>query len=300
MKFDRRHFLKKTGTSALAAGLGAFTTQALAQQSETRRKTNLPDQQGEPMNIKIAINEKAQNSINFHWNQWPTNIFALWIPEVWIFDHDPDRLWTNDQVGWKADGPGVATELISRTYKDYAFQWKGNIAPAKDSVDLELYVKNTGQKPLPPLFHGSGCLNFLRAPDFMDSSGAFTFIRTKKGWRDMTTVRRPQALQPGHDPIHILAEGYQTDTKDTELIDSVRSTSSLCVRVGRTSQYCVGFAWQTNLRTDINFNRLHCMHSVAAWNSLEPGKEATRKGKIYFHKGEKDDLLELCQKDGLA
>ncbi len=248
------------------------------------------------MSVEVTVDDKSQNGICLRWDRWPTNVLVLWMPETWGSTGE-DRFVVKEAVGWKSEGDGVCVGPLETSYGDRSFQWRARLTPAEEAVEIKVVVENTGGSELPPLFYINGCLNFVYAPDFMDSTGGYTFFRSAAGWQDMKPLRRPQALRRGHDPHHISIEGRDRppDTKET---GDVRAVSSLCVRAGRTGEACVGFAWERSSRLHVNFNRLHCIHSVPVLGPIAPGGFSTRKGKIYFHEGGKDDLVELCKEDG--
>ena len=250
------------------------------------------------MSVTISLNQEKSNSINFFWGSWPTNVFSLWIPECWGFSNDKVRLWVQDPLEWKCEAGTVRVD-VKHHFEEYCFAWRLELTPEEDSVKLELRVTNTGTVTLPSFFHINGCLNFINAPDFMDSTGASTFFRTGKGWQSMVPWRRRQSLQQGHDPYHILLEGCE-DSEDVELLEDVHTVSSLCVRHSRDNQHAIGFAWDSPLRIDINFNRQHCIHSVPRIGPLSPGEAKTILGKIYFHEGTKDELVHRLEEDGLS
>ena len=112
-------------------------------------------------------------------------------------------------------------------------------------------------------------------------------------------IRRPQSLNVGGDPYHLLVEGRDEQVDDQRL-PNVHVVSSLCVRVGRTGESCIGWAWDGALRLDINFNRLHCMHSIPPLGPLAANRTLHRTARIYFHTGDKNDLLRRCRRDGLV
>ena len=251
------------------------------------------------MGIDIGINTKDQkNWIDFVWDAWPTNVVSLWLPEVWGFAHDKDRLWVRDSVGWTQDGHELHVGPRREAHRQYQYTWQARLSVADDVISIDVHVTNTGEAELPAMFNINGCLNFIGAPDFMDSTGRFTHFRTRTGWQDMASIRRPQSLNVGGDPYHLLVEG-RDDPMDDQRLPDVHVVSSLCVRIGRTGESCIAFAWDAPLRLDINFNHLHCMHSVPALGPLSAGQTVHRTGRIYFHHGDKDDLLRFCQRDGL-
>jgi hypothetical protein len=250
--------------------------------------------------INVRINRENENNwIDFVWDAWPTNQVSLWIPEVWGFAHDQDRLWVRESVGWKQEGHDLHVGPCRESHRSLEFTWEARLAVGDDVVRIDLQVTNSGDAELPAMFNINGCLNFLQAPDFMDSTGQFTYVRTRAGWQDMATIRRPQSLNLGGDPYHLLVEG-RDDPMDDQRLPDVYVTSSLCARIGRTGESCIGWAWDAPLRLDINFNRLQCMHSVPALGPLSVGRCVHRTGRIYFHRGDKDGLLDFCRRDGLV
>ncbi len=249
------------------------------------------------MSVELRIDEKGLNSIRVKWEKWPTNIFAFWMPEV--YDFRGSTLTVKEPVDWKSEGEEVCAQGVDVRHEGWSFQWSARLVPRLNCVDIELEVRNSAQKELPPLFNINGCFNFMYAPDFMDSTGEYTFFLSRTGWVDMSSLRRPQSLRRGHDPYNIPVE--QADAAEGAASpDDVRSCSPLCVRVCRTRQHCIGYTWDLAVRLDMNFNRLHCIHSVPAIGPLSPGAAVKRRGKFYFHEGDKNGLLELSRAEGLA
>jgi hypothetical protein len=250
------------------------------------------------MTITLQLDPAKINSIHFHWDRWPTNRFALWIPEVWIFANDDDRLWIEEPAGWRGDGGALACDWIDGRQGDCAIQWRIALEAGTERVGMTLRVRNTGREPLPALTHMNSCLNFIGAPDFMDSTGDFSLFRAGGEWRAMRSLRRAQSLGLGHDAYHILARGFD-DPGDAALIQATRAESGLFVREGRTGRAFVGVAWEAPVRLDVNYNALQCIHSTPGAGGLAPGGELERRGAIYFHEGDREDLLERCRQDGL-
>jgi len=250
--------------------------------------------------IELGINrENEDNWIDLIWDAWPTNQVSLWIPEVWGFMHDQDRLWVRKPVGWTQKGHALQVGPCLESHGNFSFTWEARLTVDKDTVRIDLQVENSGDTDLPAMFNINGCLNFVKAPDFMDSSGQCTYVRVDGHWQDMAAIRRPQALNLGGDHYHLLVKG-RDDPMDVELLPNVHVTSSLCARVGRTGECCIGWAWDTALRLDINFNHLQCMHSVPALGPIPAGHTVQHTGKIYFHQGDKGGLLDFCRRDGLV
>ncbi len=298
MPINRRNFLKTAAGISIAAALPTIAKATIDPPPRKSRRLSREQlkqqaQTGYPFNI--YLHEKDLNRVMVQWAPWPTDYFTLWAPEAFMFG-DGKNFMVKEPVNWKSDGPDLYIEPANVSYGGFSIRWQARLAPQKDGVNFQISVTNTGRKPLRPQFSINSCFNFFYAPDFMDSTGDFTFFRTGGRWQSLTHLRRPHAKIYGHDPYNFPVKGYcenKNVAADAESVRRICADSSLVVRVGRTRQYCIGYAWDKALRLDINFNRLHCIHSVPALGPLAPGKTVTRNGKLYFHKGQKDDLLKL-------
>jgi hypothetical protein len=251
------------------------------------------------MAVRPGLNAKSLNCIDLAWDRRPTNVPSLWIPEVWAFGPPGARLNVKEPVGWREEDGGVCCVRQDVSYESWSFEWQGRVEAQDDAVTIEVSIANTGHEPLPEPFHFSACFNFLTAPDFMNSTGSRSYFLTRDGWQNMLPFRRPQAQRRGHDPYHVFLEGRE-DPGDGEVVSGPRAVSPLCVRVNRTHDACVGYAWQRALRLDFNYNRLHCMHSTPAFGPLGAGATSTHRGMIMFHEGDKELLLERFREKGMA
>lgn len=250
------------------------------------------------MNIGIKLDPENRNSINITWPAWPTNIFTLWTPEVWCLDNDADRLWVRDQLPWRKVGRVIRAADCVWAHRKYRFTSSMKVEAGACEAKLSVTVVNTGDVSLPAAFNINGCLNFLMAPDFMDSTGCFTFFRTRAGWHSLEKLRHPQAAMPGHDPVHILLEGCD-DPGNPMLVRKLRTVSSLCLRQGRFRRHCVGIAWERPYTLHFNFNRLHCMHSAPRLGPLAPRETVTVRGRIFFIEGSKDKMWKIVRNAGM-
>ncbi len=311
---NRRNFLKTAAGISIATAIPTIATAATdppSRKSKRLAREQLKQQARTGYPLNIYLHEKDLNRVMVQWAPWPTDYFTLWAPEAFMFG-DGKNFVIKEPVNWKSDGPDLRIEPADVSYGGFSIRWQARLAPQTDGVNFQISVTNTGQNPLRPQFSINSCFNFIYAPDFMDSTGDFTFFRTRGRWQSMTSLRRPHAKIYGHDPYNFPVKGYcenknvaadaeppvlpalsEAEGSEAEGVRRICADSSLVVRVGRTRQYCIGYAWDKAVRLDINFNRLHCIHSVPALGPLAPGKSVTRNGKFYFHKGSKDDLLKM-------
>ena len=103
------------------------------------------------MSIEIFMNGVEKNAINFRWSLWPTNIFALWSPEVYIFENDADRFWVRENIGWHMEDGALVSPQLEVAYHDYAFVWKASLTPVENAVDILYELTNTGDRALPEM-----------------------------------------------------------------------------------------------------------------------------------------------------
>ncbi|MHC4401018.1 MAG: hypothetical protein ACYTG0_15185, partial [Planctomycetota bacterium] len=120
---------------------------------------------------------------------------------------------------------------------------------------------------------------------FHDYEATRTFVRKEGRW---TTVHE---IVGGEFAPHRMT-GVGVRRGDEPGVDR------LAAKVSADGRWVTGIA--TDVAESLSFNfQLHasCMHSNPEWPPLEPGEEATARGKIYLIEGDLDALWERYRAD---
>ena len=72
----------------------------------------------------------------------------------------------------------------------------------------------------------------------------------------------------------------------------------LAAKTSADGRWAIGIATDTADSLSFNFQlNVSCIHSNPAWPPLEPGQQATAKGRIYLLEGTLEDLWQRYQAD---
>ena len=161
-----------------------------------------------------------------------------------------------------------------------------------EEVDLKFTVKNLTSKPLTDV-EGDFCFCCVAEPEFSSKDWYNrVYVHTtqnvvKKG-KVLTEgkfllggamrVNFPVAFNPGYSV-------YGNNVADVPMI--------LCKSLNGKKVYAAGFEHSSRLHISVGT----CIHAVAWLGTIPPKAEATCKGRFYYIKGSRDDMLKRFKKD---
>ena len=201
---------------------------------------------------------------------------------------------------WRADRRSMPDEQAIRLDVDCELSLR-----TPSVVDIELTVTNTGRSFLDRI-EAEFCLaaRLPRNPavDFFLSRGATLWIfSSSRGWsrtqqEHFTHVVTDTEPDTDESPValtmQVVAPGGRAALPD----HAPRYTDvGLTIREGAVSGWMVGFGWDVTGQLD-NLP-LECSHASPVFGQLAPGETARRLGRIYFHEGDRDSLLERYADD---
>lgn len=171
--------------------------------------------------------------------------------------------------------------------KEYATDFRGHAKVRGDGVLFEVTYKNTGDEPASDgvsLF----CLQAGPAREFHDYDGVNTFVWVKD--RFVTVSEIVGGVFPEHRMAgakYVAADpGERQATRKLMAKRSSETGMVLAVAVDR----CSGLSGNFNIWPS-------CIHANPEWGVLQPGEEATARGKVYFFRGSLEELTERYVRD---
>jgi len=179
---------------------------------------------------------------------------------------------------WAADAATKAEAGIDFE----AEAWSGD-----GEVRFEVTVQNTGQGPNPSepsLF----CLQAGGCSDFHDYHGERTFLRCGEQWRTVAD------LIGGRWEDHRMC-GFAVDPAADA---AAPVTARLMVKESADGGMVLGIAVDTATRLSCNHQLWpSCIHANPEWGDVAPGESKTARGKVYWFRGSKDELLARHRRD---
>ena len=150
-------------------------------------------------------------------------------------------------------------------------------------MEFEVTTRNLSAEPHrhgPYLF----CLQAGAHLDFQDYDGKRTFVRRAVEWVSV------HEMQNGVFEDHRMC-GYQTER------DGVAGNLMAKVSSGGR-EWVLGIALNQN--GGVSSNHMpwpSCIHANPAWPMVDPGESATAHGKVYFFRGEIEELYDRYRAD---
>ena len=149
--------------------------------------------------------------------------------------------------------------------KDCSTDFSGEVRAHGDEVTFEVTMRNVGDQP-----HNRGvsefCLQTGAFFGFRDPEGQMTFIRTSGCW---------VKVSQGEPAVH-----------------------NLIAKVNDVEEWVLAMALDQGANP--KGNRLvwpSCLHTNPRWRQLAPGESETAHGKVYFFRGDLDDVYKRYRAD---
>lgn len=177
-------------------------------------------------------------------------------------------------VAWTRLPNGIGFERVLPNGVEFV----GSIThAASNAVDLELRLKNGTPQPLTTITLQT-CA-FLRAiKEFADYTRDNRFVHVAgAGWMPMSAAME---LQDGDAPYRV---GWRTRGKRVADLPVV-------LTVSKTQQRYMAFTWGTSTLSMVSNANHPCVHADPQFPDLEPGADATIRGRIAFIEGAIDDF----------
>ena len=158
----------------------------------------------------------------------------------------------------------------------------GEVRPGDDELSFEVTMRNIGDKP-----HDGGpflfCMQAGGHLDFQDYHGERTFVHMGDRWSSVNE------MQQGEFEDHRMC-GYQRQR------DGI--AHSLMARVNTEGDWVLGIALDQDGGVSSNHQPWpSCIHANPVWPMVEPGETATARGKVYFFRGEIEELYDRYRED---
>jgi len=243
----------------------------------------------------ITIRQNPTTQVGITIDRWTGNTFVLWLPEA-VGD-----LWQQ----W--DAKVAHQEFTSTKLGGLLWTYKGNpvgfirteLIPDRNSLLLETRVTNHSLQELVKIY-AQNCIHFSKAPDFICDDFSSIFLRTKKEWHSLAS------LKPTTSFPHYYREGYPSRGRIDPLehaFGDIRQDASvdypLIVLISRDGTRAVGVASE-----DFEFlfhnqmEYLRCIHSDSGSPPpVQSGETVTFRQKVYFVEGGLMDCVAAFEKD---
>lgn len=227
-------------------------------------------------------------------NEWPGNIFRIWLPE------HVGQIWGN----WQAD---VAHQDFAQTQKGgllWSFTSASGVrisaeaTPCGRMLKLAVRITNGSGKALRDM-SVANCIQFPLAPEFSCEDFSRIFIRTSGEWQAL------RALEPISDYPHFFRHDSKPANRKigwggnlVHLFESTEVDYPLIVCVAKDGRRCVGTAsddYDYLFHNRANHNLL-CIHSTqSSVPVVAQGQTATFCQRVYFVDGGLFDCVEAFE-----
>lgn len=212
--------------------------------------------------------------------------WMLRMPEYMHRDGTTGKNRTPYGVRWEGLDSGAQLRfclgLSEKRKAELGLDFRGTVTAAVDEITFELTVTNPGEQRWQRMPMMLFCLQCNRAPGFLDYEAERTYVRQGGRWVTMNEVVNGEFQ--GH---RMCGVGVGRDLSER-----------IAARVSEDGTYVLGIA--TDIAASLSFNfqdRIACLHSNPEWGLLEPGAEASARGKVYLLKGGLDDLWDRYRQD---
>ena len=212
--------------------------------------------------------------------------WMLRMPEYMHLDEATGKNRTPYGVQWEVLDGGARLRfslgLPEERKTALGLDFRGTVTAGVDEIEYELTVTNAGKQRWSRMPMILFCLQCNRAPGFLDYDAVRTYVRRGGSWVTMNEV----------------VEGKFQDHRMCGVGAARGAAERIAARVSEDGAYVLGIA--TDIATSLSFNfqdRIACLHSNPNWGLLEPGKEATARGKVYLLEGGLGELWTRYRKD---
>lgn len=236
-----------------------------------------------------TVRSNVTTQLEFSVDEWPDNIFCLWLPECVYADFD-DLIWEqwDPLVGHQDFKPKT----------DGGFEWRfssnrceilSRAAPEESCLNLQICITNRSKAVMPNVFPNN-CLHFPKAPDFFCLDYSRVWIRNEGAWRTVlsTDPSAPpnfffRAEMPTPPlPSHVVPEWINVPVDHPVII--VESTN------GKKTVGIVAHNWQHVFHN--SHLQLGCIHSEPQpARQLKPADTAVFQQRIYLHDGDRASFV---------
>ena len=234
-------------------------------------------------NVKIALKGNYRLALRF--NEYPRNIFNLWLPELAIFDADMDRSRAAEPIDgvWLAKREGNLQVKGRLDAGEKGMVFTCMLKPLTSSaLMLELEVANSGKTDWNDYTQLAVCLAPAEGNKaFSDTSGDRTYINSQAA--GIQSING--AGEVGEYNHYVV--GNLNDPDDPA--QRVRVRDGFVARQISEGQLAISFMWDDAARVDVNPGGLDCMHSHPAAGPLKAGESKTLHGFIMIREGTAED-----------
>jgi hypothetical protein len=219
----------------------------------------------------------------------PNSYWVLRVTEYAYFDPELDRNVSAQDVAWTVSPDRKAAQFQWNAAEDLkrrvGLDFWGEYTADSDHLDFSITGKNVGQEAWDRPRLSLVCLISGAAPGFIDYEAERTFVRRGEQFVTMNEIVGGEFAPHRMCGISVSSGGDQP-------------VSRLAAKVSEDGKWVLGLAVDRAGSLSFNFQkRTSCIHSNPAWPLLQPGEEATARGRAYLLKGTLDDLWQRYSED---
>jgi len=236
----------------------------------------------------IAVVPSGGSRVRFEVPYLPEANFSLFVPEASGAKGVP--------LAWKGGRPSFKWQVNDdRTAASYECTFEGKavqkvmVQSGLDYVDFTIALKNLTSAIFTGV-HTNTCFNSHHAPYFFDIERARTMVWDNTGPVSLMTRGVSGPGEPLHGGVGVAAPGQQA-TASSRL-----ARHPFIFIVSRDREYVIAQAYGDGRSVGTNAH-YSCLHVSPVWPDIPPGQERSVTGKLYFLKGQPQDLLERWKRD---
>lgn len=249
-------------------------------------------------NVALSIRKTraGANHIKIEHRDWPGNEWTLRIPEYLVVHKNVDKAVRPSAEKGEDGVITISGVRTSHGELEYTFVLK----PGWDKIDLVATVTNTGTRPLDRATSALACLIFADAPDFFDPNASSTFVLVDGELTSISEIGlrsgKPQEFRHNGHALRVPDVKWLQSRKPE--VEHVPADGGLIIRSSQDGTRHVAQIWDDVFTVAYNFHReLNCTHSNPRFGVVVPGETSTLHGRIYFFKGDREQLYEMVKRD---
>ena len=236
----------------------------------------------------IRISSHGWHGAVFHAPQFPLGAIGSNMPEQ-IGARGVALSWSEIKtpLRWHISDDGTKASY-SCTWPDKA-TLTVTLESSTDYVDFTLALRNLTDKPFKGV-QSNTCFNPSHSPYFADIERLRTYV-----WTDAGPTRAVE--MPCGTSGEYLHGGWPIAKPGQKAPKGGRQTRYPFIAVAsRDGKWVLAQAYDKGLSLGNNAHYT-CLHTRPTWDDIAPGQEGSRRGRLYFLRGDVEDLLERWKRD---
>jgi hypothetical protein len=227
--------------------------------------------------------------LGFWHSDLPDSQWVLRVTEYAYYDAELERSVPARDVRWTVGPDRKSAQFRWEASEDLkrkvGLDFWGEYTAHGDHLDFTITGRNVGTVAWDRPRLSLVCLISGGAPLFIDYEARRTFVH-----RGQNFVTMNEIVDGKFAPHRMCGIGVSRGGDEP--------VSRLAAKVSADGEWVLGLAVDCAGSLSFNFQeRTSCIHSNPAWPRLEPGEQATARGRAYLFKGTLDDLWERYTKD---